>query len=270
LIELNGNTYRLCLIDTNVVSEMLKRPQREFANFFTKYMTDGCIPCFSIWTLLELRESRDLLPTFLEYFSVIPCAILKSHEQLLHDEVAGYSQPSEVNPILVAFTPIQKPPMRALIDKLFSIRKTRDLAAGWLDGRAEMLEGMLSLRGNYRPENGKSYSKKEISFFIFSTVTSQLGMRQMSFCQQLLRRNEPIDIDSFPSVKATSYTVFFKFYVDNRNEKRSDVFDILISTSIPYVDVFLTERHQTEVIRRIRLYDRFLDHVNVQTITALR
>ena len=139
LIELNGNTYRLCLIDTNVVSEMLKHPQREFANFITKYIPDKCIPCFSIWTILELRESRELLPAFLEYFSAIPCAILKSHEQLLQDEVAGYYQTSEINPILVAFSPIQKSPMRTIINKLFSSRKTRNIASGWLDERAEML-----------------------------------------------------------------------------------------------------------------------------------
>lgn len=270
MIELNGKSYRLCLIDTNVVSEMLKRPQREFSNFLTKYITDHCIPCFSIWTILELRESRALFTPFLKYFSVIPCAILKSHEQLLADEVAGYAQVSEVNPILLISTPVEKRSLREEVNKAFSKRKLRNLASGWVDGRADALSGMLNLRNNFLPTNGRSYSRNEVSLFVFSTVISQLGMRQASFCHQMLNRGETIVVDSFPSVKASCYTVFFKFYVDNRNEKRSDVFDILIATATPYIDVFLTERHQAEVMRRIRSHDSFLNHVDVQTVAALR
>jgi len=270
VIELNGSSYRLCLIDTNIVSEMLKRPQQEFANFLTKYVGAQCIPCFSIWTLLELRESRNLFPPFLEYFSVIPCAIIKSHEQLLEGEVAVYSTQHDVDPILFAATPLRTPLLRDAIDTMFADRTTEELAVGWLDGRRDALEGMLKLRGNYPPANGRSYTRKEISFFIFSTVTSQLGMRQHEFCQQVLGQDQAIDIDRFPSVKASSYTVFFKFYVDDRKERRSDVFDVLISTAVPYVDVFLTERHQAEVLRRTQQHDGFVNHVEVHSIEALR
>jgi hypothetical protein len=41
------------------------------------------------------------------------------------------------------------------------------------------------------------------------------------------------------------YTVFYRFYMDpDRTPSRSDGFDVLIASVLPYVDAVFTERHQ--------------------------
>jgi hypothetical protein len=45
--------------------------------------------------------------------------------------------------------------------------------------------------------------------------------------------------------------VFYKFYMDpDRKPSRSDGFDVLIASVLPYVDAVFTERHQAEVLRK--------------------
>ncbi len=66
------------------------------------------------------------------------------------------------------------------------------------------------------------------------------------------------------------YTLFYKFYVDNRKYIPSDVFDIIISSATPYMDAIVTERHQAEVIKKIKGQDKFLDSLRVFTLPEIR
>src|SRR5215217_6454008 len=77
MITLNGNTYKLCLIDTNAASEMVKRPDPIMRHFFEAIKPNEYIPCFSVFTILELREREDIYKRFLETFSIFPVLFLR-------------------------------------------------------------------------------------------------------------------------------------------------------------------------------------------------
>jgi hypothetical protein len=58
-------------------------------------------------------------------------------------------------------------------------------------------------------------------------------------------------MDAFPSLKAMTNAVFYKFYADlNRNPSNSDAFDVLISAALPYVEAIITESHLAEALRK--------------------
>lgn len=88
---------------------------------------------------------------------------------------------------------------------------------------------------------------------------------------ELVNDGAAIEIDAFPSVKASTYTVFHKFYVDpSRAPSLSDAFDIIISAATPYADVVFTENHQAEVLRKTRRLDQLLDDLEIYTLRHLR
>jgi hypothetical protein len=62
------------------------------------------VPCFSHFSLLEMRRRRDVYGRFKELFRVVPCMLMKSHEQLLEDEVRCYPDPSSIDPTLLGFS----------------------------------------------------------------------------------------------------------------------------------------------------------------------
>lgn len=274
MIELNGKKYGLCLIDTNAVSEMAKHPTREFRHFLEWSLIDKptMIPCFSMFTIMELRRRQDVYKQFLERFSPFPSVILKSHEQLLTDEENSYPNPKSINPILHAFLGLAAPSNKQLLnvlDTLFNSTKTQSLERAWLDARDPAITGMLSLIQNYPPEDSK-YTTAEIRAFLEITVIEQLAFRFMQFVKPHVDAGTAINIDAFPSLKISLFTAFYKFYVDNRRPSQSDVFDIIIAAPTSYADAIITERHQAEVLRKVKQRDDFIENLSVFILKDFR
>jgi hypothetical protein len=101
---------------------------------------------------------------------------------------------------------------------------------------------------------------------------SQVAMRQPDFAKQMVEiDSRPVTIAAFPSVKATTYAVWHKFYADrNRKWTRSDAFDIIIASAIPYVDAVVTESHLAEALRKTKRLDDFIMHLTIQTLRDFR
>ena len=152
MITLNGHPYKLCLIDTNAASEMVKRPDPIMRHFFEAIKPNEYIPCFSIFTILELREKDDVYKRFLETFSVFPCLILKSLDQLFQDELTAYPDYKKVSPILISSPGVLAPKNQKLADILtlaFDMPEIQKLANKWNSEKGSILEGILSLVKNY-------------------------------------------------------------------------------------------------------------------------
>jgi hypothetical protein len=272
MITINGNEYKLCLLDTNVLSEMIKNPDREFRNFVDGLFLEGNLPCFSLFSILELRQCNDLYAEFIDLFSAFPCLFLKGHNQLLQEEISLYPDPSSIDPSLLSPLEIALPPgmtRRAALKAVLESTQVRVDGQQWLDGRDPVLSGMLSHVQNFQPSRGK-YSPAELRFFLEIVVFQYIATYDRAFVESRLAQGG-LKIDSFPSVKALAYSVFYKFYPDKkRKPSQSDVFDIVISTLLPYVDTVIIERHQAEVIRKIKSRDRLLDNLDVRTLREIR
>jgi len=271
VIILNGREYKLLLVDTNVLIESIRHPNREFANLIRWTTSGKYIICFSIFTLLEIRKSPQVYRQFLEMFSNFPCAILKSHEQLLSDEVAEYHSSGKINPISVAAPGrlISANSIKDILELAFKSKQISLAEEQWISARESIVSGIKSLVTNYPPENGK-YSKKRIRDFIQVAGFQQIGMRQLEFANSIVNSGNVVEIDRFPSVKITTFVVFYKFYVDERKPIVSDAFDILIFAALPYIDAIITEGHFVDTIKKIKLQDHFINHIEAYTITHLR
>src|SRR3972149_9569875 len=164
MITINGNNYKLCLIDTNVVSEILKHPDVVYKRISEKLNPGIYIPCFSLYTILELRQKKQIYEKFLKLFSLLPCMVLKSLDQLFQEELKSYPNPGSISPILVtcpgAFVP-EKPQLKDLMQSTFSHTEVNNLEKRLNLDKKEILEGMLNLVRNYPPK-GNKYTDEEI------------------------------------------------------------------------------------------------------------
>ncbi len=230
------------------------------------------VPCFSLFTVLELRRRPDVYRRFLELFRVIPCMVLKSHEQLLEEETSCYPDPSQIDPCLLGFSSLGGEGMdlervlsRAEEDELFGKQERY-----WNSSQDDVVEGITSLVANFPPE-AETYSRSEIHGFVDIASFSQLAMRQRRFAEEVVGNNEAVEISAFPSLKATTYTVWHKFYADaTRKPSRSDAFDIIISAATPYVDAIVTENHQAEALRKTKRLDEFIKDLIIFTLRDFR
>jgi len=270
-IDLNGTIYKLCLLDTNAISEMVKRPSQEFRHFTDLTLPKFYLPCFSVFSVLELRQRQDLYEKFLDLFSIYPCFILKSHMQLMREEMNNYPNPTGITPVLCGFPGMLHPEntLRKTLNLVFESQTNHDKENWWNQEKAQAVGDIVKLVDNYQPKKG-TYTVKEIRLFLYLQVVSQLFMLSPDFLNSLNNKGDGIEVDSFPAAKMIVYTMFYKFYNDARRPKESDTFDFLISALTPYVDAIITESHQVEVVKKIKCIDHFLDNVEVYRIHDLR
>jgi hypothetical protein len=271
-IDLNGTIYKLCLLDTNAISEMVKHPSREFRHFIDLTISRKFLPCFSVFCVLELRQRQDLYEKFLDLFSIYPCLVLKGHKQLMREEIKNYPDPTGITPVLCGFPGMMLHPdntLRKTLDLVFQSQTNRDKENWWNQEKIQAVEDIVKLVENYPPEKG-TYTVKEIRLFLFLQIISQLYTLSPNFLNSLKSKGEGVEINSFPAAKMITYTMFYKFYVDARQPMESDTFDFLISALTPYVDAIITESHQAEVIKKIKCIDHFLDNVEVYRLRDLR
>ena len=139
VIKINGNDYRLVLLDTNALSEFSSQ-----ANSFRQFLSWSSaspmfVPCFSPFSILEIRRRADVYERFKEVFRVFPCILVKSHEQLLDDEVRSYPDPSGINPTLLGFSMLggEGMDLDRVLDTAFEDEFVRDREKYWNDGRSE-------------------------------------------------------------------------------------------------------------------------------------
>lgn len=269
MITINGNDFELALVDTNIVSEILKNSSGEFRTFLDLTCARNCIPSFSVFTVLELRQRRDIYDRFLEAFSFFPCILLKSHEVLFLEELNRFPNASVIDPTALVSRGVVAAPdrkLRELLKAMFAMPEFLEMERSWNGDKARIVSGILKLRSSFPPQRDE-YTKKEIREFVELAGLEQIPS---DFIRNAIDSGFPLSIDAFPSLKMMLFTVFHKFYVDNRIPSLSDAFDIAISAPTPYVDAVFTENHQAEVIRKIKRQDRFLEHVSVYSLRDLR
>jgi hypothetical protein len=273
MITINGNRYRLVLLDTNALSEFAKRGE-SFRHFLMWSSAEPMfVPCFSLFSVLEMRRRPDVYGRFKELFRVLPCMLVRSHEQLLEEEVHCYPDPSCIDPTLLGFSMLGGEGMDLVrvLDRASEDEFFRGKEEFWNEGAQEIVEGIASLVANF-PADADSYTREEVQHFVEMAGFSQLAMRQHDFAKQIVENlNQAVSMDAFPSLKATTYSVWHKFYADqNRKWTRSDAFDIIIASAIPYVDAIVTESHLAEGLRKTKRLDDFIRRLTIHTLRDFR
>jgi hypothetical protein len=271
MFRVGDNTYRLCLLDTMALSEMAKTPDPLMTSFMRwSQGSQLFVPCFTVSSVMELRSRPELFELFLERFAPWPCVLLKGYAHLLEDEVATYPRPSAVDPVAIAFSPLNRGTKLADLPGLLAIEDLASKEAQWKENRKPIVDGMTSLVANYRPK-GSKFTAAEIKHFVWIAAFSQLVYHHPDFAQSHQDAGRVVEVDAFPTLKSMAFTVFYKFYADRaRAAHVSDAFDVLIAAALPYVEAVITEAHMADALRKIARVDDFLQPLEVLTLRDVR
>lgn len=273
MLNINGTDYHLVLLDTNALSEFSKHSEslREFITW--SLGSPKYVPCFSAFSILELRQSIDVFKRFRELFGMLGCFLLKGHEELLEEEVQSYPDPSGIVPVSASFTMMggDGGDLDQVLDIAFGAKSIRDRERYWNEARDSIVEGIASRVAKF-PSDGDSYGRVEQRRFVEWAGLEQIAMRQPDFAKQTLQVSEQqVEMSAFRSVKATTYAVWHKFYT-NRDRKwdRGDAYDIIISSAIPYMDAVITENQMADGLRKTQRVDDFIEDLEIYTLKDFR
>lgn len=114
MIEFNGTTYSLCLLDTNVVSEIVKRPREVGLRFLERFgygPREGfpLFPVVSPYTVAEVLQRGDVTERFAEVFGALPLGVLHNWDSLWRMEVECYHTGERVPPLMSSISVLRPP-----------------------------------------------------------------------------------------------------------------------------------------------------------------
>ena len=240
--KIGSKEYNLLLIDSNVISEIVYNGNIVSSDFFNYALENNTVVCFSFYNVLELKNGyTERWEKFLDIFSKSPCAIAKPFWQIILEELEIYdNRVKDIYPLFNHFSLLGKGPsynFKIWISEVLdlardSLQYEQDVFLKTLDyfnGRRDLPE--------YRVKNEFAKKMKIEKLHPF--------LAKKSLAQEIFSDS------NFPSIEIM-FKAFYHRYVNLKRELLiSDMNDIAISACIPYVDVFITEKYQTQLINEM-------------------
>ena len=266
-------TYKLCLLDTNAISEIVKNKSLEGKHFIERFPPTDFVPCFSPYNLIEIRRNNEVYRSFIEFFSVYPSFLVKPSPIIFGDEILAYDDESkDVSVLLNAFTVLGQNDsynFRKVVDNWLSTQEMKELESGWRDFEEETLNTWLSRKSFFTPKYNIPNSKDAEKYIDQAGLQTLIQMNR-DWSRYKIENKEIPKINKFPSVKIQLYSLYYRLYDPHWKSSPGEVTDILLATAIPYVDVYITEKFQANILSKIKNKVKGLDKVDIKRIRDLR
>ena len=91
MLKINGTNYKLCFIDTCIISQVLR--DNNFAQEILKKLeNEKWFLVISLYNVLEIKKIKDdsFIAKFFNLFSTLPSIVFKNHNQLLRLEIENF------------------------------------------------------------------------------------------------------------------------------------------------------------------------------------
>lgn len=250
----SGNKYRLCLLDTNALSEIIKHPLNEGRGFIEKCNPKDHATCLTIYNLIELRRKSKLFKEYVEFFSLYPSFLLKPNEILLKEEQQSIDSTSSIEAFMHAFSPLgpdNSYNLKQFVDQLFEGPVLKVIENNWRNDEASVLEIWLQNKSNFLPTQPVP-NAQDAERFVNEAGLQFLISQFPEWAKFELDAGRIPNISKFPSLEVSLYSVYYRLFDKSWKHRPQEVTDIQIIAAAPYVDIIITERFQAEILRKIQ------------------
>lgn len=264
--------HKLVYLDTNAISNICKEGDLVH-KFLDKYPLDKKhLLCYSTYTLYEISKNKTLLPTFKRFYSLYPSVIVLSYFPLAVKEIDYIAGDINfVNPILLS-------PQGISVDGKSLIQNSLDLLM-----EQPLVKESIENVDNYttkfyyevisildKPEFAhidKSYITKRKGDFVRAFIRYELKYRFMSGQEIPLDKTK---LKLMKSLNILAHAIFYKFFSDSQRKiEKSDIIDILIMTTTPYVHTFVSEKNVIDILRKIKSQTDVIERLNLQKLSDI-
>jgi hypothetical protein len=249
----NGSNYKLCLLDTNALSEIVKRPSNEGRGYIERFPPHEFVPCFTVYNLFELRRQSDVFRKFVKFFGVYPSFITQPFQFILNAEVEAKGR-AKVNDILLnPFTPLGSDSsyhLAEFIKELFKMAKMAKLESGWRKSHQEVLDAWQASKANFSPTKSVP-NALDAKRFVHDASIDYLCQIRPDLVQASLNTNNVSLLQSFPSMQMMLYSQYYRIFDPTWKPLDQEVADVCISACAPYVDAVVTEKFQAEIYKKV-------------------
>lgn len=270
---LNGNHYKLVLLDTNIIRETVKNIDKSnttnkvATNLMVKLFSNKCIPCYSFYNVLEIKPYGDLFKNFLSVFKHIPSMMFYPYSEIITEEFKAYKNNKyleitgkiafalnceEYNPETTIEFFLENESGKNMFNTLtpeYIREHLEDIRQTWLKGKRDI-----------KKKYGKDIDIKEIKKdYTNINISSLLGINIV---------DEKVDLNKLPASMMMLYSFFHRICL-KKDITLNDVMDVTISAIAPYVDIVITENFQAEVYKQAKNHIPQLKNLEILRLSDL-
>lgn len=274
MIGLNSiyKQHKLVYLDTNVISNICKKGDLN-NKFMAKYpINEKYLLCFSTYTLYEIARNEILYKDFKSFYSIYPCVLVISYFPLGVKEmelIAG--DIAFVNPILFSPQGITfdgKSLNPNSLDLLLEKPEVKVSFSNVERYTADFYNEVISVLDKPEFEHiNKDYIKNKKGDFVRAFMRYEIKYRFLN------GKNVRVDkkkLKRMKSLDVLAHAIFYKFFSDGKRKiEQSDIIDILIMTTTPYVHTFISENNAIDVLKKIKKQTTAINELNLQTLSNI-
>jgi hypothetical protein len=264
----NGSRYKLCLLDTNALSEIVKRPTNEGRGFVERFPPSEFVPCFTVYNLFELRRQPDVFRKFVKFFGNYPSFISKPFQHILEAEIEAKGRAKVNDILLLAFTPLGPDSSYQLdkfVDRLFRMPAIAKLESEWRANDQAVLNSWQTNKASFTPTKPVQ-NARDAKQFVHDACIGTLCQIHPDLVKASIIANNVSLLQSFPSMQMMLYSQYYRIFDPTWNPNDQEVTDVFISACTPYVDAVVTEKFQAEIYKKVH---KHIEGMSV-TIAKLR
>lgn len=255
-VEFNGQRWKLLYLDTNAISNFISNNNFR-SNLFKKIEEQEYYICFSIYNAIELSngyESR--FERFLEIFSNINCIMFWTYIDIINEEIECYrGNKFDISKISYSFVPN--------LGKEYDIRYCLEK---WIPEIKNIIEpqkrDMEELENFFTKQ--KNIGEKYVLFnkkYESETTIDFLNELEYNF-------DRKIDIEKLPTCRIINKSIYNRITCGKKIDiGNNDIYDIMISAVLPYVDAIVSEKYQLEVIKQAKRNIKQIQNIQCYNIT---
>jgi len=262
--------YKIIYLDTNAASEICKPDNGVLSDLISEFLIeDGIVFGISFYTLYEISKSKKWLDRFQKVLSLLPIVLLRSYFPLAHEEFLSVEANEEYVSLFIAA------PVGIKIDG----KKMRPDSLQVLMNMPYVAEGLNAMEGNltvYLQELTSLFQTE--SFLKIRKITKGKRDRFISaFVQNEFKTKfhipENVELDEdkvsrFKSMHVLANCVYERMFADSKRQfGLSDLVDVLIMTTVPYVHVFVSEKNSIGILRGIKNRTKLLEGVGLHKVS---
>lgn len=264
--------HKLVYLDTNAISDICKEGDliHKFLDIFP--LDEKYLLCYSTYTLYEIAKNKTLLSSFKKFYSLYPSVIVVSYFPLAVKEIDYIAGDIKfVNPILLS-------PQGINVDGKSLIPNSLDLLLEQPEVKASF-ENVDDYTTKFYYEVISILDKPEFAHIDKDCITKRKGDFVRAFIRYELKyrfmngQEVPIDkkkLKLMKSLNILSHAIFYKFFSDSKRKiEKSDIIDILIMTTTPYVHTFVSEKNAIDILRKIKNQTGVIDRLNLLKISDI-
>lgn len=95
-VKIGSNEYKLLLLDTNAVHEIVQNYKNAAQGFFEIQSSEGYFPCISFHTLVELKPKKDIYDELVEFVRRVIIFLILPYKAVLDMEYDLYHNKREI------------------------------------------------------------------------------------------------------------------------------------------------------------------------------